>query len=137
MFTYIAVESLPTSDTSNFDGPRALPSTTGDGAYLQMNEFLYELNCSTSSCTWSLMEQKLSTRVIFAIMLYLPQEYTCLTDCASAGEMEDIDGNNQCQTTTTTTTTSNKFYKYFFKIRNIGPTSIWKCTVFTFNKNRF
>jgi hypothetical protein len=36
-----------------------------------------------------------------------------LSDCASAGEIADIDGNNQCETTTTTTTTSKKFYNYF------------------------
>merc|ERR1719278_170483 len=71
------IGSLPTSDTSNFYGARALPSTTGNGAYLQMNEFLYELRCTTASCTWSVMEQKLTTKVYHGVMINLPYDFTC------------------------------------------------------------
>jgi len=71
------IGSLPTSDTSDFWGARAVPSTTGNGAYLQMYEFLYELSCSMSSCTWSVMEQKLTTSVRWAVMMTLPENFTC------------------------------------------------------------
>jgi hypothetical protein len=47
------IGSLPTTHDSYFGGVRALPSITGNGAYLQHKEILYELNCTTSSCNWS------------------------------------------------------------------------------------
>jgi len=71
------IGSLPTTHDSSFGGARALPSTTGNGAYLQNNEFLYELKCTTSSCNWSEMTQQLSTPVWGAVMLYLPDSFTC------------------------------------------------------------
>ena len=80
-FILIAVGSLPTTHDSSFYGARALPSTTGNGAYLQMKEFLYELSCTTSwfisSCKWSEMTQQLSTPVYQAVMMYLPDSFTC------------------------------------------------------------
>ena len=71
----IAVGSLPTTHDSSFYGARALPSTTGSGAYLQNEEFLYELSCTTSSCNWSEMIQQLSTPVYAAVMMNLPDSF--------------------------------------------------------------
>merc|ERR1711935_617663 len=71
------IGSLPTTHDSSFLGARALPSTTGNGAYLQNKEFLYELSCTTSSCNWSKMTQQLSTLVYSVVMMYLPDSFTC------------------------------------------------------------
>merc|ERR1719350_728226 len=71
------IGSLPTTHHFNFVGARALLSITGNGAYLQMQEFLYELKCTTSSCNWSEMTQQLSTPVYHAVMMYLPDSFTC------------------------------------------------------------
>ena len=94
-FILIAVGSLPTTHDSNFVGARALPSTTGNGAYLQNEEFLYELSCTTSSCNWSEMTQQLSTPVYLAVMMYLPDSFTCTNwpketnDCWEKGNLEE------------------------------------------------
>jgi len=69
------IGSLPTTHDDDFYG--ALPSTTGNGAYLQKEAFLYELICSSSSCNWSEMTQQLSTPVNGAVMMYLPDIFTC------------------------------------------------------------
>jgi len=71
------IGSLPTTHDYSFWGARALPSTTGNGAYLQNEEFLYELSCSSSSCNWSEMTQQLSTPVSGAVMMHLPDSFTC------------------------------------------------------------
>ena len=73
----IVVESLPTTHTSDFHGLKALPSTTGNGVYVQWAQHLYEMTCTSSSCTWSVMEQKLSPAVRWPVMMYLPSDYTC------------------------------------------------------------
>ena len=76
-FILIAVGSLPTTHHSDFWGARTLPSTTGNGAYLQLKQFLYELRCTTSSCNWSEMTQQLSTPVRFAVIFHLPDSFNC------------------------------------------------------------
>ena len=78
----ISVGSLPTTQlpnplTKNFDGARALPSITGDGAYLQFKQYFYELSCTPTSCNWNIMDQKLIKSVYQAVMMYLPDGYTC------------------------------------------------------------
>ena len=78
-FILITVESLPTVhnlDSYGIWGSRAVPSINGNGAYLQFKEHLYELSCTSSSCTWSLMEQKLSL-INDAVMMSLPSDYNC------------------------------------------------------------
>ena len=76
-FILIAVESLPTTYTGGFPGARAVPSIDGNGAYLQGGQYLYELVCTSSSCTWTVMEQQLSRAVNWAVMMYLPSDYNC------------------------------------------------------------
>ena len=73
----ISVGSLPTTHDTEFWGARALPSLSGKGAYLQYNEHFYELTCNTSSCAWSIMKQRLAKPVYSAVMMYLPNDYTC------------------------------------------------------------
>ena len=73
----ISVGSLPTTHETNFKGARALPSLSGKGAYLQDEEYFYELTCNSSSCDWSIMKQELAKPVRYAVMMYLPNDYTC------------------------------------------------------------
>jgi len=71
------VGSIPTTHHSDFDGPTALPSLSGFGAYLQYHKFFYELKCSTTSCNWTKMQQELANDVTYNVMMYLPTGYTC------------------------------------------------------------
>ena len=73
----ISVESLPTTYDTSFYGARALPSLSGDGAYLQKSQYFYELSCSSTSCSWSMMEQELTKPVQNTVMMYLPNDHTC------------------------------------------------------------
>ena len=77
IISFISVGSLPTIYDSFFYGATALPSLSGDGAYLQYKQYFYELRCSSTSCQWSIMKQKLKNPVRFAVMMYLPYGYTC------------------------------------------------------------
>ena len=77
MLSLFSVDDLPTTHDSNFGGARALPSITGNGAYVQYQKYFYELFCSSTACTWTIMEKQLTTEVYTAVMMYLPQDYTC------------------------------------------------------------
>ena len=96
MLSLFSVDDLPTTHDSNFFGAQALPSITGNGAYVQHKEYFYELVCSSTACTWTIMEKQLTTDVYDAVMMflskkswrtpikgalpvmmYLPQDYTC------------------------------------------------------------
>ena len=77
MLSLFSVDDLPTTHDSDFSGARALPSITGNGAYVQLNKYFYELVCSSTACQWNIMEKQLTTPIRFAVMLYLPQDYTC------------------------------------------------------------
>ena len=75
---YFPVGRLPRNNGfHDFVGARALPSLSGNGAYLQHNKHFYELVCSTSACTWSIMEKQLKNPVSYATLMYLPHDYTC------------------------------------------------------------
>jgi len=77
--TWEQIESLPETHDSNFLfwGARGLPSLSGDGAIIQFNEYFYELVCSSTSCNWNIMEQKLKKPVKDSVMMYLPDDYNC------------------------------------------------------------
>ena len=77
MLSLFSVDDLPTTHDSDFWGARALPSITGNGAYVQNKKHFYELVCSSTACQWNIMETQLTTSVRYAVMLYLPQDYTC------------------------------------------------------------
>ena len=77
MLSLFSVDDLPTKHDSIFPGAQALPSITGNGAYVQFREYFYELVCSSIACTWTIMEKQLTTPVTEAVILYLPQDYTC------------------------------------------------------------
>ena len=77
MLSLFSVDDLPTTHERNFLGARALPSVTGNGAYVQFQEYLYELVCTSTACQWNIMEKQLTTGVYDAVMMYLPQDYTC------------------------------------------------------------
>ena len=77
MLSLFSVDDLPNTHDSNFYGAQALPSITGNGAYVQRDEYFYELVCSSMACQWNIMEKQLTTPVQYAVMLHLPQDYTC------------------------------------------------------------
>lgn len=70
------IEALPDTYSSYF-GARAVQSVSGTGAYLQYEKNFFELICSSTSCNWSIMEETLTTSVNYAVMMYLPDGYTC------------------------------------------------------------
>ena len=80
IWSLISVGSLPTTSDAydEFYGATALPSISGNGAYLQCRQYFYELSCTSSSCDWNVMEQQLKRPVQFAVMMYLPTDYTNL-----------------------------------------------------------
>ena len=61
---------------SKFDGARAVTSASGQGAIVQHNEYLYELKCEISGCSWSILAQNLDLGVQLAVMMTLPPDYT-------------------------------------------------------------
>ena len=73
----ISVQDVPSPYTWTFNGPRALTSIDGNGAYLQQNNNFFELKCTTSKCSWSLMDQKLNVGRDSAVLMYLPPDFEC------------------------------------------------------------
>merc|ERR1712228_23112 len=71
------IGSLPSTYDDSFWGARALPSLMEDGAILQYHKYFYKLSCTTSECTWEIMEQELTTSVRRSVMMCLPAGYTC------------------------------------------------------------
>ena len=76
LFIFISVASLPDKGYG-YNGARALTSLSGNGVYLQDRHNFYELNCNSTSCNWSIMEQKLTRSTFPDIMSYLPPDYDC------------------------------------------------------------
>ena len=72
-----SVQNIPSPYVSTGNGPRAVTSVDGNGAYLQQNDHFFELGCSTSKCSWSLMDQKLNVGRDGAVLMYLPADYEC------------------------------------------------------------
>ena len=75
-FLIILVGDIP-SYTGHFDGPRAITSFDGKGAYLQNYDKLFKLSCDSNSCSWSLMSQKLSVGRHGTVLMHLPVDYNC------------------------------------------------------------
>ena len=76
MLLIFSVDDVPLpGDMST--GIQALPSITGNGAIVQSWHYFLKLVCSSTECKWIRMEKKLSTPVSFAVMMYLPKDYTC------------------------------------------------------------
>ena len=74
---YLTVQDIPSPYVSTYHGPRAITSVDNNGAYLQQNDHFFELTCSTSKCSWSLMDQKLDVGRDGAVLMYLPADYEC------------------------------------------------------------
>ena len=78
MLLLLLVEDLPSPhENYEFYGARALPSITGNGAYVQYHQFFYELVCTSTACKWNIMKKQLATSAHGAVMMYLPKDYTC------------------------------------------------------------
>ena len=74
----IPVANLPTDHVDDqLLAVRAVTSESGQGAIIQYNQELYELNCEISGFSWRILPQKLSPGVIGAVMMTLPIDYTC------------------------------------------------------------
>ena len=107
IFSPISVTSLPKKyERRSFSGARALPSLSGNGVYLQKQQYLYEHVCSTSSCNWTIMEKQLKNPVSYATLMYLPHDY-----CVKPPFHKKADCCYDPTTTTTTTTTTSTTIK--------------------------
>ena len=71
------VQEIPSPYVSTYNGPSAITSVDGYGAYLQQNNHFFELSCTASKCSWSLMDQKLDVGRDSAILMYLPANFEC------------------------------------------------------------
>ena len=70
------IANLP-SNRYEFLGARAVTSPSGQGVIVQVFDNLYELNCDISSCSWTILPQRLKKGVIFATLLALPASMGC------------------------------------------------------------
>merc|ERR1712083_1065994 len=68
------IASVP--GTEDLGGARALPSLSGNGAYLQFDKNLYELICTSTGCIWKKIKTS-KNYTNFAVMMYLPRNYEC------------------------------------------------------------
>jgi len=75
------IPDIPSPYSPSKDGPRAVPSLDGKGAFLQNGENFFELTCDTSSCTWSVMDQTLDVGRKGVVMMYLPSVFECDRGC--------------------------------------------------------
>jgi hypothetical protein len=62
------------------EGSAMVPTSDGTGVVLiggsgGSSKDLYELKCLSSSCNWSLMEQKLSVDRWFPVAMYVPDSF--------------------------------------------------------------
>ena len=72
-----SVQEIPSPYVSTYNGPSAVTSVDGYGAYLQQNDHFFELSCTASKCSWSLMDQKLDVGRDSAVLMYLPANFEC------------------------------------------------------------
>ena len=71
-----SVADLPiTISSARLTGAIALPSISGDGAYLLYEGKFYELLCDETSCSWKVMPQKADEN--YPMAMYLPSDYFC------------------------------------------------------------
>ena len=76
----ISVAGLPTThnvDSLKFDGARAVSSVSGQGAIVQHKEYFYQLEYKDNKYSWTILPQKLEMGVEAAVMMTLPDDYTC------------------------------------------------------------
>ena len=71
----ISVAELPLD--SNFYGARAVSSVSGQGAIVQFKEHFYQLEYKNNKYSWTILPQKWKTGVESAVMMTLPDDYTC------------------------------------------------------------
>ena len=60
-----------------------MTSASGQGAIVQMGEYIYELICEINNCSWSIWAQKLDLGVYSPVMMNLGNDYAC--DSGKAG----------------------------------------------------
>ena len=72
-----SVQDIPSPYVSTYNGPLAVTSVDGSGAYLQQNDHFFELLCTASNCSWSLMDQKLDVGRDGGVLMYLPPDFEC------------------------------------------------------------
>ena len=72
-----SVADLPTIHTSDFRSAVALPSISGDGAYLLSRDDrkFYELTCDETNCSWTVMPHTADN--YYRNAMYLPSDYFC------------------------------------------------------------
>jgi len=74
------IASLPTDhvDKYKFSGARAVTSPSGQGAIVQHNAYLYELECDIPQCKWKILPLTLEQIVYSTTVLALPPGVGCL-----------------------------------------------------------
>ena len=88
IFFIVPVAELPTDHVDSrkkFYGARAMTSSSGKGAIVQMGKHFYEVTCEISSCSWSILAQKLDVGVTHPVIMTLPPDYTSKCDSCKAG----------------------------------------------------
>ena len=78
----ISVAGLPTTHINaesyaKFSGARAVSSVSGQGAIVQHKEYFYQLEYKDNKYSWTILPQKLNTGVEDAVMMTLPNDFTC------------------------------------------------------------
>ena len=76
----LSLNSLPTThfdSSTKFYGARAVSSVSGQGAIVQYREHLYELEYKDNKYSWTILPKKLKMGVKDAVMMTLPDDYTC------------------------------------------------------------
>ena len=75
----ISVANLPADDENRLGihGPRAITCSNGQGAIVQIDKHLYELQCQVNGCSWNILPQKLKESVRSAVIFALPEDFGC------------------------------------------------------------
>ena len=77
LFSSFLVTDIPSPYISTVEGPTGVTSVDGKGAYVQQDDKFFELTCSKSACSWSLMNQTLKVGRDSAVLMYLPHGFPC------------------------------------------------------------
>ena len=67
-----SVENLPSNQTLG-----AIAVSSGVDVYGLIGQHFYHLVCSNTACKWNKMQQQLDRAFRYAVMMILPEEYSC------------------------------------------------------------
>jgi hypothetical protein len=77
LLLYLLVPPIPEATQTK---PTALPTPTGDGILQIYDRKIHELNCDSSSCSWTTRSEELAIMRNYGfVAVYIPEE---LTNCS-------------------------------------------------------